>query len=370
MSTSHDGPVVLKPLAEIADFLRKMIPSNIPESYVLNPALGNVAGEKDIRKGVLAYRDFLLTFFDRLTTDGDVYAAPPKNPKSITDYPFLDHVTNLLFDIGYHGELDDNSILVTKLPTYAPTIDGRGKVKAPKSPVSKLPDCLRFLALCGFSFPGVDISAKRIPDAFLVTYPNAPHLLAGLKAMAIADKVLRNKRYINDDRHDNLLRCDYRALKEEETDALDVLTDTLQALPEQVRGFAVRLHRRYTGMGMTSTVLSSTYEVLISYADIRNSRREMTPKDRHYLRLWEFDVSLRHGYSLVIRAKKTGKYADVIKTFPETLRELIAKGYGCDRKLRNERCQHGCHGFRLPLDKMILALAGDIETWLDHEVSC
>jgi hypothetical protein len=72
---------------------------------------------------------------------------------------------------------------------------------------------------------------------------------------------------------------------------------------------------------------------------------------------------------LVIRPKKTDKYADVIKGFPLSLQKIIAKGYGCDRKLRNERCQHGCQGIRIPLDDSILAISGDIETWLDSEVS-
>ena len=84
----------------------------------------------------------------------------------------------------------------------------------------------------------------------------------------------------------------------------------------------------------------------------------------------DFLHPLRYGYCVVIRAKKTDKYADLIEKFPLSLQEKIAKGYGCDRKLRNERCQGGCQGFRIPLDDSILGMKRDIEIWLDNEVSC
>jgi hypothetical protein len=77
---------------------------------------------------------------------------------------------------------------------------------------------------------------------------------------------------------------------------------------------------------------------------------------------------MKYGYCLVVRAKKTDKYADVIKKFPIYLRKKIAQGYGCDRKLRNERCQGGCQGIRIPLDGSILEIKRDIEIWLDNEM--
>ena len=76
---------------------------------------------------------------------------------------------------------------------------------------------------------------------------------------------------------------------------------------------------------------------------------------------------MKYGYCIFVRAKKTDKYADAIKKFPLSLQEKITKGYGCDRKLRNERCQRGCQGFRIPLDESILDMKQDIETWLDLE---
>ena len=62
------------------------------------------------------------------------------------------------------------------------------------------------------------------------------------------------------------------------------------------------------------------------------------------------------------------KYKDVIEKFSPSLQKIIGKGYGCNRKLRNERCQGGCQGIRVPFDDSILNICEDIETWLDREV--
>ena len=170
--------------------------------------------------------------------------------------------------------------------------------------------------------------------------------------MSIADIELRVKGYKNDNNHDNLLRCDYRLMKAEDTDVLDVLKDFLHPLPEKVQKFALELHQHYIDMGMTCATIISTFEVHFAYSYIK------------------FALSTRYGYRLVVRANKTDKYADVIEKFPLSLQEKIAKGYGCDRKLRNEPCQGGCQGIRLPLDDSILSISKDIETWLDKEVLC
>ena len=370
MSATHGGPITLKPIGEVAEFLKTLIPANMPGSYALKPMFSSIAGEEVIRRGVIALRDFLYVFCERLISDGQEYAKPPKTPKSMADYPFLHYVTNLMVDIGYHGKLADGgeSLLVEGIPVFRASVDENGKVTKPKIPVSNQVECLRFLALCGFEFGGVDLMAKALnvteAQALTVSYPNDPSLLTGLKAMAVADMELRGRRYWNDN---NLLRCDYRLLKAEDTDILDVLKDFLHPLPENIRGFALRLHKRYTDMGMTCVPIIDDQHHF-AYSFVKHSKRDLTPRDIYYLRVWEFALSLRYGYCLVIRAKKTDEYADVIAKFPLRLREMIAKGYGCDRKLRGERCQGGCQGFRIPLDGSIIDASCDIETWLDNEM--
>ncbi|WMM26010.1 hypothetical protein RBU61_04875 [Tissierella sp. MB52-C2] len=255
MSIHHGGTVALKPISEVAKFQKNLIPANIPEVYALKPIFENVAREENIRNGVIAFRDFIYLFFDRLISDGHLFAKPPKKPKSMTDYPFLHNVTNLLVDIGYHSKLAENgdSLLITEIPLFTASVDENGKRTKPKIPASNQIECLRFLALCGFDFTGIDLEAKTLSISEVqlleVSYPNNPILLTGLKAMSIADiELRRGRRYWNDN---NLLRCDYRLLKAEDTDILHVLKDFLHPLPEKIQKFALKLHQRYTDMEMT-----------------------------------------------------------------------------------------------------------------------
>jgi len=187
----------------------------------------------------------------------------------------------------------------------------------------------------------------------------------GLKALSIADIERRNGRaYWNDH---NLLRCNYRQLKAEESDIADELKDFIRPLPENVQTFALNLHQRYADMGLTCT-LSILDDTSFSYAVLTERSKGLSARDKYQKRIWAFSNSMRNGYSLFVRSKKTDKYADVIKDFSQDLQVKIAEGYGCYRKFGRERCQMDCQGIRLPLDDSILAFADDIETWLDNEM--
>jgi hypothetical protein len=345
--------VTLRPISEVAAFLKELLPAAIPDAYALKPIFENVASEEKICNGVIAFKNFLHLFFDRLISDGHLYAKPPKKPRSMTDYPFLGNVSQLLFEIGYYSKLieNGNALLITKLPSCS--------APNPKIPASKQVECLRFLTLCGFVFDG-NISENQPLE---VSYPNNSIMLTGLKALSIADAELRPRRFWGDH---NLLRCDYRLLKAEDTDMLDVVKDFLHPLPGKVQDFALKLHQRYVDMGMTCS-MRVLGDVNISYADISKSRKVLSPTDIYSLSVWQFSVSMKNGYCLFVRPKKTEKYSEDIKKFPLYLREKIAKGYGCDRK-RNEHCQGGCQGICIPLDESILSIAKDIEIWLDNEM--
>lgn len=146
MSTHHSEAITLKPISEVAKYKRNLIPANIPKVYALKPMFENIASEENIRNGVISFRDFLYLFFDRLISDGHLYAKPPKKPSNMTDYPFLHNITNLLVDIGYHGKLAESgeSLLITEIPSCTASIDEKGKKEAQKSPL------LAKLNVCGF----------------------------------------------------------------------------------------------------------------------------------------------------------------------------------------------------------------------------
>jgi len=370
MSSQH-GPIIIKPISEVAKYQKNLIPVNIQESYSLKPMFKNLASDEDIRNGIIAFRDFLFLFCDILISDGHLYAKAPKKPSSIADYPFLFNVTNLLVDIGYYGKLSKNgdSLLIDRLPTCTASVDEKGKKKSAKISQTGMVECLRFLTLCGFEFSGIDVEEKSsinlTQQKFEALYPDNPILLIGLKALSIADMELRtSRRYWNDN---NLLRCDYRLLNEEESDMRDVLIDFLHPLPENIRNFSLQLHQRYTEKGLTCI---NTRLGLVSFAYVCASkiRSNLSERDIYSRRVWEFSYSLKDDYCLFVRPKRTEKYADIVKTFNTSLQKKIAHGYGCDRK-RGEPCKHGCQGICIPLDDSILSLSDDILTWLDNETA-
>jgi len=339
--------------------------------YALKPVYENIASAESIRSGVVAFRDFLCLFFDRLIDNGHLYAKSPNKPTSVADYPFLNYITNILVEIGYYGILAENESLLTvsKMPLCTPTIGENGKKKSAKIPASGALDSLRFLELCGFSISGVDFKAKSFniseTQPLEVSYPDNPILLVGLKALAVADIDRRNGRAFWNDH--NLLRCNYRLLKSEESNITDELKDFLRPLPEKVQAFALNLHQHYIDLGLTCT-LSILDDTSFSYAYITERNSGLSARDKYQKRIWAFSNSMRNGYSLFVRSKKTDKYADVIEQFSKVLQEKIAEGYGCYRKFGRERCQMDCQGIGLPLDESILELSKDIETWLDNEM--
>ena len=363
--------VTITPIDEVARYKRTLVPAHIPKEYVLLPMFENIADADSIRSGIVEFRDFLYLFFDRLIEDGHLYAKPPKKPSGMADYPFLNYITNILVEIGYYGILaDDGSALtVPKLPLCSSSVDESGKKKSAKIPASGLLDSLRFLTLCGFDFADADLGTKTLTisetQPLIISHLDNPILLVGLKALAVADIERRNGRaYWNDH---NLLRCNYRLLKAEETDVADELRDFLRPLPDEVQAFAINLHQRYVSMGLTCT-LSILDDTSFSYAVISERSKGLSTRDKYQKRIWAFSNSMRNGYSLFVRSKKTDKYADVIEGFSPVLQAKLAEGYGCYRKFGRERCQMDCQGVRLSLDDPILEMAKDIEMWLDNEM--
>lgn len=361
MSSDHGETVMQKPINEYALYIKNMIPADIPENYKLKPMFENVAGEENIRNGIIAFRDYLYIFCDRLITDGHLYSKPRKT-KKLDDYPFLNNINHLLIEIGSHGKFHENgnSLLISEIPLFT--------ASKPKIPFSKQTECLQFLTLCGFVFSGIDLDTKKINfskgQILEVTYPDNPLVLIGLKVLSTAAKELWVRFYNN---ADNLLRCDYRVIKAEDSDVLDVLKDFLQPLPEKLQEFALELHQRYTDMGMTCVMLYDDADHF-AYANTKKSKKALSRRDIFQKRVWEFSLSVKYGFCLVVRMKKADKYADVIEKFPLYLQKKISQGYGCDRKLRNEPCQGGCQGIRIPLDSLVLEMKKDIEIWLDNEV--
>lgn len=216
---------------------------------------------------------------------------------------------------------------------------------------------MRFLTECGIDFDGIDLSMKK-PDiskieAIKITYPDYPIMLTGLKALAIAENELSasNNDYI-------LLRCDYRALKNEDAEVASILKDFVYPLSATVQELVLKLHQHYLDSGMQCNVELRMFSVHFIYSYKGKA-------------IWRFSTSLNNGYRIILKTKNTLKYADVIENFPEFLQEKISKGYGCDRKAGSGHgnCQRGCEGFRFSLNESVLDISQDLEIWLDSELS-
>jgi len=343
-----------KTLGDLARHVQSIILPATGVAYAIDPVFTGFAGEEAVREGVAAFRVFLHRLCDVLIADGDLYDTRKKiaheyENRSGTSvyYPFLNHVKKLLLNIGFHGTLTES----------ARSITFGNNVFNPKIPVSKSVECLRFLADCGISVDGVDLTGKK-PDLFnietlTIAYPGHPAMLTGLKVMAMAEMTLGT---LNN--WDIFLRCDYRALMNGGNDAASIFKDTIAPLPVNIRDFVLRLHRRCLDKGLTCEAEIKDFWILVKHS---YKRKE----------LWGLNKSLNNGFQLSVKAANTDLYADAIRKFPMVLQEMIAKGYGCGRK-RSEigHCDGGCRGLRISLDDTIWDICSDIETWFDLELAC
>lgn len=76
-------------IRDMADFIKNIIPPDIPEVYTLKASIKHVSGEETIRKGVAAFRDLLCLICDRLIADGSKYDKPAKSIQSNDSHPSL-----------------------------------------------------------------------------------------------------------------------------------------------------------------------------------------------------------------------------------------------------------------------------------------
>lgn len=341
-------------MRDLAAYLKEIMVPDTPGAWAVKPAFALVAPEADVRVGVRAFRAFLARLYDALAADGDAYDKHTKvaheyeNRTTLSGYyPFLHHVKGLLMNIGYKGVLAKDGAAILCGPA----------IFDEKLSTAKTMECLRFLAGCGLGIGGVDLHNKKpsLPDIarIEITYPDDPAMLTGLKVMAIAERELGTL-----DNQEVFLRCDDRVIKQDATDVLTIVRDTIRPLPDAVQAFVLQLHDRYVGQGLTCTAETKGFWIYIKYAYRR--------KD-----VWGLNASLNNGYHINAKPQKMEAYPDTIGALAPALRQTIAAGYGCGRK-RPEigHCDGGCRGLPIPLDGTILPLREDIMTWFDREVSC
>lgn len=341
-----------KTLQDVALYLKEILVPSTLEIYDISPEFSSLAGEENIHIGISEFREFLIRLYDELYIKWELYDTSKKVAHEYENrttlsvyYPFLNHVKELLMNIGYQGKLDktDNSIVC------------RNSVFNEKLSASKTLECLRFLSQCGVCFEGVDLNEKKIKvsdiDSLKVTYPHSPNMLIGMKAMATLE--IEHGTLVN---QDIFLRCDYRLLHNK-TDAISVLNDTIIPLPESIQEFILEAHHRYTDKGLSPMVEIKGFHIYIKYCYKR--------KD-----VWGFNASLNNGYHINVKSTKTDEYSNTISDFSPVLQELIDKGYGCGRKREIGHCDGGCRGIPIMMDESVLDIRDEIITWFDQELMC
>lgn len=208
-------------LADMARYLKTLLPPRVSHP------------------SVQAFRDFMVLLYDLLFEDSKKYDKPNKTPSlSIAvDFPFIYHIRSVLLNIGYHGELQVDTLSFGGLKTLAPIICCEGMESSSKISIPKLEAYLEFLNECGMYFHGE------------VTYPDNPAVLEGLKIMATAQ---RDKKWKTND--EIFLRCDYCAVCGEKINIDGAINDFAAKFAPETRDEIVHMHQNFIAQGLKCTV--------------------------------------------------------------------------------------------------------------------
>ncbi|MCL2592557.1 MAG: hypothetical protein FWD82_04245 [Defluviitaleaceae bacterium] len=341
-----------KTLKDMAKHLNNIILPEPLEIYITKPIFEDIANSEKIHEGVLAFRAFLHRFCDVLIAEGDLYDDSKKKTDehlSAIAYklPFFDNVKRLLFNIGVYGELKEDATALVM----------RNNIFNHKLSVVKNIECLRFLTTCGLRFDGIDLNEKRQKlseiETVIISYPDNPEMIMGLKVMAIAEKEIGTN--LN---HNILMRCDYRVIKNDETPVIFVLNHIMKPLSASIQDFVLKLHQLHIDNGLNCTVDVRGFWIKIKYS---RGKKE----------IWGINTSLNRGFEITVKADNVHKYAEAILKFPLVLQGIIARGHGCGKKRGiSETCDAGCEGLRIPLDASILDISDGIVTWFEQELLC
>jgi len=207
-----------KTFKDMAQYLKSLLPLEIPADYTISPMFTSIASEENIKNGIHALKDFMALFYGLLIEDSSKYEKPSTIDKKINrapslavDFPFIYHTKSVLLNIGYHSVLSTDALIFSGLKTLTPIICCEGMEAMSKISVPKLMSCMRFFSECGMYFEGCCLDGVKPNMAnetlIEVTYPDNPSFLTGLKIMSVAQRDLKWKT-----KDEVFLRCDYRAL--------------------------------------------------------------------------------------------------------------------------------------------------------------
>jgi len=353
-----------KNLGSVAAHLKSLLPTSIPEDLTVSVDYMSIASQGEIKKGLLAFRDYMERLYDHLMNDDELKDTPIKKKKKFSDettltveFPFINNIKSILINIARYGVfLDDRSAI--RVDEWNKLCLKTSLNKNSTSTISnaQMLKTLRFLSSTGLSILGIDLNQKKIDPSSIkyleFSYLENQDILIGHRAFGLAQDIFSTRK--NDD---ILLRCDYQSLSPDNEDLELVLEEFTKSLSTDLQDQLRSLHKEYLKQGMKCEIDKGFLCTQILYS-IKGKM------------LWRFSQSYHNGFRLVMKAKKEKSYMDVVEGFSQELGNKIKAGYGCNRKSGSGHgnCQRGCEGISFPMDRKLLTLIQEIHQWQQNEL--
>ena len=365
-------------------FSKANIFKDIPDDYAINKDFLCGLPEDAAKKGVLAFRDFLYTFFDYIAETNEFAPIEKKdeNKKApsgfMAKYPVLRDLYQALLRLGMESNLDiDSSIRL---------IVGCAKLSESfkEARMRKIKESFTHLFALGFDFGDIDIGSKSFKLAnyseITVTYPDNDYVLVGLKIMAEANRAVHPEG-ASRPVEQILLRCDYHALQGKTTKTRSrkaksiplKIDESLDFLPGEHRQRLLEINDMLTDRGYK-------YEgkpVNMGYSFAYISKEKGTV-------LYTVSADIEKC-RIKINADNISKYIDFVKAMPESMYNAVKNnGWGCAKTHNpdacNPRCKGGfcftldgeeyskCRGGSFVIDINLTQDAGILKQWLINEI--
>ena len=366
-------------------FSKANIFRDIPDDYVINKDFLCGMRADEAKKGVIAFRDFLYTFFEYIVDNDNEFAPVDKKSDDkkapsgfIAKYPVLRDLYQALLRIGMESNLSvDTDIRLI--------VNGKKLSESFKEArMRKIKDSFIHLYAVGFDFGDIDIASKKFKlsdyGEINITYPDNDYVLAGLKIMAEANKAVHPEG-ASRPVEQILLRCDYHALEGK----------TIKASGRKAKSIPLKIEECLNFMpGESSRCLLEVNDMLTN----KGYKYEGKPINMGYSFVY---TSKKKGTVLCtivtdiekcrvkVNAENLNKYMDFVKTMPENMYNAVAKNrWDCVKQHNpdacNPRCKGGfkftldgveyskCRGGSFCMDINIIEDTDILKQWLIHEI--
>ena len=224
-----------KDLSYLCDYFKAFVISDLPDDFSVAESFRHGLADNELRKGMMAFRDFLRTLFDTIRKNKDKidvtrgrrynpYGTPgDRGTASVKDcFPVFFDLTIILLTLGFHGKLTgltagagvQLSVRGEDMLTFVDPITEKYQSVIRMSGERKL-EMFHLLSEAGLHFDGADFSREvdfsKIETFYIASIKN-DLFAVGLKL--IAEAMINNKNYYKLENlfFSILLRGDYSPL--------------------------------------------------------------------------------------------------------------------------------------------------------------